>query len=217
MSADRRDAGYSLIELLLVVAIIVILAAISLPNIGQYIRNFRIRGASQQVAGEIQTARMKAISKNVNLGVVFAAVSATEYRYAVEDDLNPQGGAPHPWGIVAAEGGPGGWPTLLTDPAQSGPLRTLPVGVVFDSPVNCLWPTPPGPAPNTWGVRFGRLGGACQFAIGNCGQIPPNPPAYTDYVGFAADGSARICLRETSTNLRRAVTITPGGRIEAQP
>ena len=220
MSADRRDAGFSLVELLVVVAIIVIMAAIALPNIGQYIRNYRIRGASQQVAGEIQTARMKAISKNVNLGVVFAIVGTTppynQYGYAIEDDVNPQGGAPHPWGVVAQEGGPGGWPTLLTDPAQSGPLRTLPVGVVFDSPVNCLWPNA-GPAASTWGVRFGRLGAACQFAVGTCGPIPPTPPAYTNYVGFAADNSARVCLRETSTNLRRAVTIASGGRVQAQP
>ena len=223
MPADRRNAGFSLVELLIVVAIIVIMAAVALPNIGRYIRNYRIKAATQQIAGELQSARMKAVSKNVNLGVVFAILSnnPATYRYVIEEDLNPQGGAPHPWTTIATEGGAAGWPAVLADPVQAGPLRTLPAGTQFDSPVNCRWPTAAGgPAPTSWGLRFGRLGGACRFVgtgAGTCLPAPPSAPAYTNYIGFSADGSANICLLETSTNLRRAITVTVGGRILVQP
>jgi len=217
MTADRRNAGFSLVELLIVVAIIMIMAAVALLNIGQYIRNYRIKAATQQVAGELQSARMKAISKNVNLGVAFAIVSATQYRYGIEDDLNPQGAAPHPWFAITTEGG-GSWASLLNDPIQAGPQRTLPLGLVFDSPVNCRWPTNPGPAPTDWGLRFNRLGGMCRFANGSCGTTPPTPPAYTNYLAFNnVDSSFTVCLREISTNLRRAIHVSPGGRIVTQP
>jgi type IV fimbrial biogenesis protein FimT len=70
----RPDRGFSLVELLIVVAIVLIMAAVALPNIGQYVRNYKIKGAAQEVAGELQAARSKAVMTNTNGGVSFVVV-----------------------------------------------------------------------------------------------------------------------------------------------
>src|SRR5688500_10873357 len=87
-------AGFSLIELLVVMAIIVIMTAVAVPAISRYFQNYKIRGAVQAVGGEITTARNKAIMKNVNFGVVFLIESdaqgrPTRYQYLIEDDQTP--------------------------------------------------------------------------------------------------------------------------------
>src|SRR5688572_8789020 len=99
---SAREEGFSLIELLVVVAIIAIMAATALPAIGAYFRNYQIKGAQSQVAGEIQTARSRAIMRNVNTGVSFVIVDQNSYRWIIEDP-----------------------------PVVMGPLRELPPGVVF--------------------------------------------------------------------------------------
>ena len=93
----HRSPGFSLVELLIVWGIIGAMAAVALPSVARYVRNFRIKGATQQVAMEINVARSKAIMKNVNLGVLFAVVSPTQYRWVVEDDQIPNSGTATDW------------------------------------------------------------------------------------------------------------------------
>jgi len=81
----RPDRGFSLVEMLIVVAIVAVMAAVALPNIAQYTRNYRIKGATQEVAGELQAARSKAIMTNTNSGVSFVVVDRDSYRFVQED------------------------------------------------------------------------------------------------------------------------------------
>jgi prepilin-type N-terminal cleavage/methylation domain-containing protein len=204
-------AGFSLVEMITVMAIIMIMAAVMLPPLANYVRLYRIRAATNQVAGAISAARMKAISKNVNLGVTFAVIGNQSYRIVVEDDLDPQT-APD-WRTIAAEN----WGTVLGMPAQAGPIETLPLGIEFDDPLNC--PGAPGPVvggPETWGLRFGRLGAGCGVASAGCTGAPAGVPAYTPYIDVTGS-LATLCVRQTNNNLRRWLNVSTGGRVTTQP
>ena len=58
-----RKRGVTLVELVVVMAIIAIGAAFVAPNIGAWIPNYRLRSASRDVTSALRTAQMKAISK----------------------------------------------------------------------------------------------------------------------------------------------------------
>lgn len=60
----RTDAGFSLIELLIVFVILLIISAISIPAIQATINNYRLDSAGHAVAGVLQQARLQAVKTN---------------------------------------------------------------------------------------------------------------------------------------------------------
>jgi prepilin-type N-terminal cleavage/methylation domain-containing protein len=186
----RPERGFSLIELLVVVAIIVILAATGFPAISRYIRNYKIKGAAQAFAGQMQSARSKAIMSNTNSGVSFVVVDADSYRLVQED---------------------------LTGDERFGPLKDLPSGVRFepttaDSSGKTLRFNRLGgfcnPAVTSCGAAVTSV---CTSAESSrCGDESDK-----NYVAPEANGALVIILLEQSTGLRRAVRIAPGGRVMA--
>jgi prepilin-type N-terminal cleavage/methylation domain-containing protein len=195
------EAGFSLVELLAVVAIIAIISAVAMPAIGRYIRNYRIRGAVQQVASEMNTARTKAIMKNVNLGVVFLVVNPTQFRYVIED-RQTAGTDPAIREEISAILG-----NAALVPEQVGPLQTLPLRVQFGTAC-------PGFNPSNRGVRFTRLGGWCTPGApgGNCPALDTGALL----LDTAVANTARVCLVESETNLQRVLTLSAAGRVIEQ-
>jgi prepilin-type N-terminal cleavage/methylation domain-containing protein len=60
----KRHAGFSLVELLVVVAIILVISAVAAPNVIQALNAYRLRSALQGEVEIIQRARMEAMKDN---------------------------------------------------------------------------------------------------------------------------------------------------------
>lgn len=64
-SRRRHEAGFSLAELLVVIVIIGLAAAVFVPNMGSFFRAYRIRGAADQLSGHLRTARQIAVTQHL--------------------------------------------------------------------------------------------------------------------------------------------------------
>ncbi len=75
-----RQSGFSLIELLMVTALVGIVSVIGLPLLGQISGTIELGEAARQVERELQSARMTAVSANQPVRVMFNCPVANQYR-----------------------------------------------------------------------------------------------------------------------------------------
>lgn len=68
--------GVTLIELVVVFAIIAIGAVLLAPNIGAWLPNYRLRSATRDIVSTMRTAQMKAVSTNTDYRVFFPDASS---------------------------------------------------------------------------------------------------------------------------------------------
>ena len=72
----RKNAGFSLIELMVSVVVLGILASIAVPSFQAWIRNTQIRNAAESIANGLQRARAEAVSRNTNTSFVMGTDSS---------------------------------------------------------------------------------------------------------------------------------------------
>ena len=80
VSIRTRAEGFSLIELVIVVALIAVLAGLSVPAIEAGMQRYSLISASQQVVSTIRSARHQAIGRNATLRVRFDYPAAGQYQ-----------------------------------------------------------------------------------------------------------------------------------------
>ena len=79
----RDKKGFTMIELLIVIAIIAVTAAVAIPNIISWIPTIRVNSAARDLVSEMQLARMKAVSERNNYVITF---DTSTNQYSIYDD-----------------------------------------------------------------------------------------------------------------------------------
>ena len=79
-----NKTGFTLIEMMIVVAIMGILSAIAAPNFMNYMAERRLKGAARMVMSDLMAARQKAVSINQQVKVSFVS----NHAYGIWNDAN---------------------------------------------------------------------------------------------------------------------------------
>jgi prepilin-type N-terminal cleavage/methylation domain-containing protein len=80
---DNKQQGFSLIEVVIVMGIIVAMTAAIIPNINSSIQNYRLYASAQEIASQLQSARLRAVRGNATCTFL---MSASGRRFGIDMD-----------------------------------------------------------------------------------------------------------------------------------
>jgi type IV fimbrial biogenesis protein FimT len=93
MIMKMNKKGVTLLELIVVMAIIAIGAVLTVPSFGPWLANYRLRTAARDVVSTMRTAQMKAVSNNSDYRVSFTEGTGNAGSYVLERNT----GGVNPW------------------------------------------------------------------------------------------------------------------------
>ncbi|MBU1284212.1 MAG: GspH/FimT family pseudopilin [Gammaproteobacteria bacterium] len=73
----HKQQGFTLIELMITIALLAILMGIAIPNMRQFLVNQRVSGQASELINSLAFARSEASKRNVNIVVIPAANATT--------------------------------------------------------------------------------------------------------------------------------------------
>jgi type IV fimbrial biogenesis protein FimT len=82
MEIMKKNGGFSLFELLIVIAVIAVVSAIVTPNIISWRNNAKLRGAAGIVKGDLEMSKARAVRERSPVTVTF---TATNYQVSYTD------------------------------------------------------------------------------------------------------------------------------------
>lgn len=81
----KREAGFSMIELMIVCVVMVIIAGMAIPNIFRTYQNYQLDSAGHSVASLLQQARMQAVKTNQPVYVKYDNNAVPNLVYTTDD------------------------------------------------------------------------------------------------------------------------------------
>jgi prepilin-type N-terminal cleavage/methylation domain-containing protein len=128
---NRR--GVTLIELVTVMVIIAVLAALTVPGFGSWLAYYRLRSGTRDVVTTLRTAQMRAVSYNMRYGVAFDTANKQFQLYRDSGGLQADGAATIlPTGVTYKDDlgalphdGPGGLPFISFFPNSTASNGTI--------------------------------------------------------------------------------------------
>ncbi len=143
MKHPRSSGGFSLVELMVVVAVILIISAVAVPSLMNTINNLRLRSMVTTVSGVIQNGRMVSIKYNRQYKVRYAQVGSSSVVFIDRnDDGTPDASEPQAQlgGTIielAAPVGVAPMDSVLGYPLGTGNLSFNPRGLPCTTTSNC--------------------------------------------------------------------------------
>ena len=184
----RTASGFTLVELLVVAAVFSIMAAVAMPQLGRAVDAYRLGMAVREMERELQIARVKAVTGNRPVRVLFNCPATGQFRRV---EMLGEPGLPDARDTTVSRCDPSVFPypapddDPLTRPNYDGPLHWLPEGVTMSG---------------VGGIEFRPNGTTRSDAVG--GTV-----AWTDV------GVAGVSATVTKGALTRTVTVNGMGRV----